>query len=678
MRLANLLSRTWLRCLILAGLGFVVRMPALSGLPIWDDDYLIGENPFIKSPLLFGEAFKHYLFLDGFSAHYRPMQNVSLGIDYLLWNSNPWGYHLTNVLLHVASGLLLYFLLRRLLAKPSYELSAFFIALIWTVLPVHSAAIDYISGRADSLSFFFASSAWLLCFQAGKKCHRRKVIGYYIAAALCGLLALCSRETALLWFGLFLLHRCFFEAGVTRKAKLLTLTCCLCLLAGYAAIHHLPEARAEHVAVDTQPTTPPERAVLVLRALGDYTRVMVWPTTLQMDRTVLDLNNYRNKVSWRDSVSVEYLSIVGLIALSALVSGALYKGNGRAWRRLGALWFLLTFLPISNLFDLNATVAEHWLYLPSVGFLIFLTGVAVDFSPRFTTVTVAIACCWLIGFSARSYVRSSDWITPKTFYQRTMAAGGTSPRIAVRLGLIYANEGDYEKAEKVYRRVIELWPDYPVARNNLADVLERRGKRAEAEAIFAASTSQANEQRKEYPHTWAAALNLARLRHLDHDDENALIILKQAHADYPQIWEIVRFEAELLRENKGPEAALNLIAQFTQENWWHHDANVSLGRLLWEENKVATAMETFRFASWLDIHEVEALNLLVGMQLQQNRFGEARATQERAVSRQPDEPRQYLLLSDVLQRMNLTTEANRAHAHFEQLQALAQVSVAKN
>ena len=63
MRLANLLSRTWLRCLLLVGLGFVIRMPALSGLPIWDDDYLIGENPFIKSPLLFGEAFRHYLFL---------------------------------------------------------------------------------------------------------------------------------------------------------------------------------------------------------------------------------------------------------------------------------------------------------------------------------------------------------------------------------------------------------------------------------------------------------------------------------------------------------------------------------------------------------------------------------------------------------------------------------------
>ena len=89
-------------------------MPALQGLPLWDDDYLVADNPFIKSPLLFPEAFRHYLFPDGFSTHYRPLQNVSLGIDYLVWNTNPWGYHLTNVLLHIASGLLLYFLLRNL------------------------------------------------------------------------------------------------------------------------------------------------------------------------------------------------------------------------------------------------------------------------------------------------------------------------------------------------------------------------------------------------------------------------------------------------------------------------------------------------------------------------------------------------------------------------------------
>src|SRR4051812_1679536 len=78
------------RCLLLLAIGFVVRMPALQGTPLWDDDYLVTENPFAKSPLLSLEAFRHYLFLDSFSFHYRPVQNISLALDYLIWNSTAY------------------------------------------------------------------------------------------------------------------------------------------------------------------------------------------------------------------------------------------------------------------------------------------------------------------------------------------------------------------------------------------------------------------------------------------------------------------------------------------------------------------------------------------------------------------------------------------------------------
>ena len=72
------------------------------------------DNPFIKSPLFIFEAFRHYLFLDSYSAHYRPVQNLSFIVDYFFWNNNAYGFHLTNLLLHIASGLLLYLLLRKL------------------------------------------------------------------------------------------------------------------------------------------------------------------------------------------------------------------------------------------------------------------------------------------------------------------------------------------------------------------------------------------------------------------------------------------------------------------------------------------------------------------------------------------------------------------------------------
>ena len=103
-----------MRCLLLVLFGVGVHIPALPGQLLWDDLYLARDNPFIKSPLLVLEAFRHYLFPDSYAGHYRPVQNISYIFDYLIWNTETYGYHLSNVLWHVGSGILLYFLLREL------------------------------------------------------------------------------------------------------------------------------------------------------------------------------------------------------------------------------------------------------------------------------------------------------------------------------------------------------------------------------------------------------------------------------------------------------------------------------------------------------------------------------------------------------------------------------------
>ncbi|MBA3352693.1 MAG: hypothetical protein H0U23_09760, partial [Blastocatellia bacterium] len=73
-RLAGYLQSDLLRSLLLVLLGVAAHLPALSGQLIWDDRYLAQENPFIKSPLFILEVFRHHLFLDSFSPHYRPVQ----------------------------------------------------------------------------------------------------------------------------------------------------------------------------------------------------------------------------------------------------------------------------------------------------------------------------------------------------------------------------------------------------------------------------------------------------------------------------------------------------------------------------------------------------------------------------------------------------------------------------
>src|SRR6478752_900437 len=202
-------GKQWPRYFFLGAIGFIIRLPAIQGGLIWDDVFLARDNPFIKSPLLALEAFRHYLFLDSFSGHYRPVQNLSYMFDYFFWNTDPAGFHLSNILLHVTAGLLLYRLLTHLFGEKgglcsgndprsarAGAVAAFIISGVWMVHPAHSAAIDYISGRADSLAFAFSAGAWLLVLQA-RVAKARWIKGMlYPLAAIAGVLALCSREIA--------------------------------------------------------------------------------------------------------------------------------------------------------------------------------------------------------------------------------------------------------------------------------------------------------------------------------------------------------------------------------------------------------------------------------------------------------------------------------------------------
>ena len=692
-RLVAYSERQWLRCLLLVLFGATVHVPALQGPLLWDDFYLARDNPFIKSPLLILEAFRHYLFPDTFAGHYRPVQTISYIFDYLIWNTDVYGYHLSNVLWHIGSGILLYLLLQRLLQSiaprcleekvgaardqrgATLSVAAFLIALLWVVHPVHSAAVDYISGRADSLAFFFACSGWLLYLRAreiSRSIFRR---GCYILAALSGLLALCSRETGCVWMLVFLLYLFIFDRKPTVRAKLIVLSCCLAIAGAYGTLRALPEYRP----MPGGQTGPAGaiKGVLMLRALGDYGRLMVWPANLHMERDVTP-DSLSDKSHWRQSIQAEYLSIAGLLLAAILLYGASRRGSARPIRILGAGWFLIAYLPISNLFNLNATVAEHWLYLPSVGFLVFVAGCCLELPLLGRRVVLAVTCAAVLGLGTRSFIRSTDWASAETFYRRTLLAGGGSVRVCVNLATIYSGRGEKARAESILRTVLKVDPNYLLARNNLSSLLSQRGEKAEAEKLLNSTSKPTLEQRVSSPRAWTTRLNLAALARARNDDEGALAIVDEASRDYPGIWGVVRCKAELIRTMRGPEAALPIMEEFTRNRWWHCEAFIALGRLFCEMGDVAHAEDAWRHASWLDVHDVEAFNLMAQMDVRLGRFGDAIKVQRRALSRQPGQPRQYLILSDILEKMGRPDEARAALAQVSEMKAIADASAAIN
>lgn len=690
-RLRAYLKSDWLRAAVLGFVGILIHAPALQGQRIWDDQYLSHDNPFIKSPYLILETFRHHLFLDSLSAHYRPAQNISFIFDYFFWNTDEFGFHLTNTLLHAGSGILLYFLLRYLLGSflfrersifvqrraqrrlPWISNAAFFVAMLWVVHPVHSAAVDYISGRADSLAFFFAAAAWLLFVKAETKSRRFVRATFYGLSIASGLFALLSREIACIWIILFVAHLLWIERRISSRRRLGAVICCVALIGVYAACRQLPEERPTAGAAQAG-WTGPVRVMLMARALGDYARLMVFPANLHMERTVVEPVSWRSNADWRRTIGIEYLSVLGLVLFALFVYGDCKKGPGQRIRLFGSIWFLAAYLPISNIVQLNATVAEHWLYLPSVGMLIFLAGCAIEIPVRWQGAISFAAIVAIIALGARSFVRSGDWSNEETFYKRTLAAGGNSGRVSVNLAQIYGRRGDYAAAEKILREILKSTPDYSTARNTLAALLRLQGKRSEAETLLDATVKLAATTQHDYPRTWLAALNLAQMKHEAKDDQAALKILVDARASYPNVWEVVSFESELRRVNEGPDAAIPIVGQFLRANWWHHGAALALGHLYAQKNDPERAEAELRFASWLDIHDAESLRLIVLMRVNEKRLDEAVQIQRRAIARQPDQPSQYILLSNILEKMGRDDEARSTLAQVSRLRALAAAS----
>ena len=663
-RLVRWLAKPWVAWLLCLAAGLLVYAPALSGDLIWDDGYLVRENPFFRSPVFGVEVFRHYLFFDSFSTYYRPLQNWSYMLDYWVWRGDPSGYHLTNILLHSLSGIFLFELLRRILpgltngndsGRPCHTVhcAALLVALVWTVHPIHNAAVAYISGRADSLASFLALPAWLLAHRAVRVGSLGRRISLGVLAAVLMLLALCAKEIALLWLALFAVHLLAFDRELSWRMKGVAFATALAVLGTYAALHALPGARAPMES--GLPLPLDGRFLLMLRALGDYAGLIVWPGRLYMERALSDPAIYSSVAAWCGQPRYEYLSILGLLSGLGTVWLCRRRGSGRRLRCFGALWFAVAFLPISNLFPLNAEVAEHWIYLASIGALLLLAGAALALPRRLQIAAAACACAALVALGARTAVRAGDWVNAETFCLRTIADGGATPRILGTLASLYGERGDFAKQEAILRKMLARFPEYAPARINLGICLSKQGRAAEAETFLRVEKADADTTARRYPRTWPAALHLARLRHEAQHDDEALAVLAEARTRFPETWELVKYEGEIRQATELPS-----VADYAAAHWWHLDSWVTLGHLRYSAGEPDAAIAALRAASRLDIYAAAPLTDIVRIELERGRPEAALAQQREAMRREPDQPSHYLMLGSIFEKLGRPAEAAAA------------------
>ncbi|MCH8148127.1 MAG: tetratricopeptide repeat protein [Planctomycetes bacterium] len=187
---------------LLVAATFLAFAPALNnGFVNWDDDYTLVNNDAFRG--LSGEHLR-WMFTTAYTGHFQPLSWVSFAIDWYVWELTPFGYHLTNLLLHAATGILLFFLVRRLLAialpllpDASRNLGALAAALLFSVHPLRVESVAWATERRDVLSAVWLMAA--LCFYLKMTAAPRgKRYGIMLGlAVLCYSLSLLSKASAI-------------------------------------------------------------------------------------------------------------------------------------------------------------------------------------------------------------------------------------------------------------------------------------------------------------------------------------------------------------------------------------------------------------------------------------------------------------------------------------------------
>ena len=646
-----------------------VYAPSLNAQFLWDDLSLVRDNLLIRSPRLGLEIFRHTLF-NGNSNFYRPTQTLTFLADYWFWALNPYGYHLTSILIHAANAFLLFLVLRRtlpvLLGRPDDRNRAggmaLALALLWAVHPVHSAAVAYVSGSADSLAMLCCLSAWLLCERALRSVRPRTRCLYAVGAFGGLLLGLCSKEIAGIWLLLYLGYLFTLRPDTTRRSRWLIVAAGLAAVGVYLGLRHLAPVPPP----PSQLPPLPAKWLLMLRALGDYGSLMLFPVKLFMERQVFAAPGLANPA---DDAVYFTLGVSGVLMLVAFAAGAIWRGQGRILRRVGTFWFLVGFLPVSNLFTLNASVAEHWLYLPSIGFLLFLAGVVLDMPPLFRgRAALAGLAVIILLLGARTWFRTFDWMDELTFFRQTIADGGDVPRARTGLAAAYRRADADGDAIAVLRDVVAHYPGVLSARINLANALARQGNETEAKALMEKTAAdlfaRGGDPREVVP-------TITALDHLERNDpawtEHRRALLASALRRHPDAWELVEFAMkDFLRAGQTAQARA-LVQHYADTHWWHGPAHYALGQVDADLGDTPAALAAWTDAAGLDVYDTTAPSAAAALCLQENRLGEAHDFQALAVRRQPGSPRQRLLFAQVLQRQGDPAGAKRQLAQASQM-----------
>ncbi len=474
--------RRWYGVLIIVVAGWAVYANSLSGPFIFDDTDSIVENTHIRQLWPVGKVLSAPA---KSSVSGRPVISLTLAANYALGGLDVWGYHVFNVLAHVATALVLLGLLRGSMIRiGTSEARAFWFAmsaaLIWVVHPLCTDALNQIIYRTEVLMSLFYLLTMYCALRGADSAGKSKT--WYTGAVLACALGMGCKENMVSAPIAALLFDRVFMAGSLRNALRVRWPLYTGLAAAWLV---LAAVRTTRPGAGFDFAHLPLLSYLATQCgvLLHYLRLSFWPHPL-----VLEYSGWPMAANFAEAWAAT--AFVATFAITVLMT----------WRsrpELSFLWIVGFFIlaPTSLIPNAGEVVAEHRMYLPLVA--VIVTALALAYSVlrrisdqfrldpssaaaiRFVTITVVVAS---LGWT--TVARNQVYDDPLSVWMDVVEKQPEGHRGYGGVASALREQGKGEEAITWYKKVLEIDPDDLEANINIGGLLQQNGRHAEAIAYF--------------------------------------------------------------------------------------------------------------------------------------------------------------------------------------------------
>ena len=647
-------SRQDVLALVALGLLVVVcYLPAmLWGGFVWDDDLCIEVDPVRDVSGLWQIWFSPSAIEE--EGHYWPLVYTTFWLEHKLWGFDPTGYHIVNVLLHLANTLLLWHLLRRLAVS-----GAWMVAAVFALHPLHVESVAWVIERKDVLSGLFYFAAVLAYMRFVEQPSRGRYAGslaLYAAGMLSKSIVVTLPVALLIWH--------WWKQGRVTATDLWRVVpffaVGLVIAVGDLSFYQSVEPLSLGYSLA-------ERTLIAARALWFYAGKLLWPTNLAVVYPLWDIR-VADPLAW------------GYLIAAVALAVALWHFRPRIGRGplAGALFFAVTLSPVLGFVDYRymqyAFVADRFQYLAGIGVMAVVIGSATFGVRRLSNLwqkgAMGGAAVVLVVLGLLTWRQANIWRDDETLNRHIIALNPQARNAHFNLGKTLYQQGRYEKALAAYRvaaeqapddfeihanlggilnalgrfkeaeihlrHVLTLNPQERDARLNLGATLYQQGRYEEALAVTRVAVKQAPNFSQGHSNLGAILNELGR-------SEEAETHLRRSIALNPQDVDFQRLAEVLMSQGRNEEAidALAQAAALAPDSRKAAELHFLMGETARENGQPEAAAEHYIHALELDPHHWEALHWLATLRAEQQHYDEMLELLQRLAAIHPNDAATY-------------------------------------